>query len=202
VAIPIKSSENRAGNLLNAAFLDYFRCPDTYVDFRLSGQLSENAGYFRWGKDTVCYGHSAAGFRAREAREDLYNISDDIMLQESGIVLPFDPEEIVENLQREHYAAHFRQNNTFSGVLQRNLYYILRPYLGVSVRKHLQRLKLYNWKSISFPEWPVDCTVDRIHRRLMALVMRANGLDTMPFVWFWPDGFTSCTIITHDVEDV
>lgn len=30
--------------------------------------------------------------------------------------------------------------------------------------------------------------------------MRAAQQDKMPFIWFWPDGFESCTIITHDVE--
>jgi hypothetical protein len=32
--------------------------------------------------------------------------------------------------------------------------------------------------------------------------MKAQGIDTVPFVWFWPDGASSCTIMTHDVEQL
>jgi hypothetical protein len=32
--------------------------------------------------------------------------------------------------------------------------------------------------------------------------MRAQGLHSIPFIWFWPEGATSCAIVTHDVEDI
>ena len=34
----------------------------------------------------------------------------------------------------------------------------------------------------------------------MALELKAKGIDTMPFIWFWPDGANSCAMMTHDVE--
>ena len=43
--------------------------------------------------------------------------------------------------------------------------------------------------------------MDRIHQKLLALAMRAQGSEKLPFIWFWPDNFRSCAIITHDVED-
>src|SRR5258706_11680521 len=30
--------------------------------------------------------------------------------------------------------------------------------------------------------------------------MRSKGLETVPFIWFWPAGFRSCVMLTHDVE--
>jgi hypothetical protein len=60
---------------------------------------------------------------------------------------------------------------------------------------------LRGWKDITFPDWPVDTTVERIHQKPLALSLRAQGLERVPFIWFWPDGFSSCAIITHDVED-
>jgi hypothetical protein len=30
--------------------------------------------------------------------------------------------------------------------------------------------------------------------------MKHRGIRKAPFIWFWPDGAPSCTIITHDVE--
>jgi hypothetical protein len=30
--------------------------------------------------------------------------------------------------------------------------------------------------------------------------MEANGVDRIPFIWFWPNGANACVTITHDVE--
>ncbi|TKB90949.1 MAG: hypothetical protein E8D41_10805 [Nitrospira sp.] len=30
--------------------------------------------------------------------------------------------------------------------------------------------------------------------------LRSQRLERIPFIWFWPDGAPSCTIMTHDVE--
>ncbi len=85
--------------------------------------------------------------------------------------------------------------------LVRKAYYLLRPYLSVPVRRHLQKLHLRGWDKIPFPMWPVDCTVERVHQKLLALLMKAQGVETLPFIWFWPEGFNQCIIMTHDVED-
>ena len=84
--------------------------------------------------------------------------------------------------------------------MARSLYYALRPFLPVSIRRHIQRAYLSGWKEIQFPQWPVDRTVEQCLERLLALSMKAQGVQTVPFVWFWPDGAPSCTIMTHDVE--
>jgi hypothetical protein len=185
---------------VNAAFLEYYRCPDTHAHFALSGELSAEAGHFRWGPDTVCYGRTVSGFRANHPDSNLYDVGGDVHLDNSSVILPFDAVEIIENLHRERYSAHFREPGSLAHEAMRHVYYMLRPFLSVPVRKYLQRAKLRNWRKIPFPEWPIDCTVDRMHRRLMALAMRAKGLETMPFIWFWPEPYTSCAIITHDVE--
>src|SRR5437762_11870283 len=80
------------------------------------------------------------------------------------------------------------------------MYYWLHPFLLVAVRKHLQRAHLRDWKTILFPRLPVDRTVERILERLLAFAMKAQGLDPVPFIWFWRDGAASCAVMTHDVE--
>jgi hypothetical protein len=185
---------------VDAALLAYYRCQDTCANFGLNGPLSNDSGFFRWGTDTVCYGRSTSGSLAACSDANLYDTQADVALLESCAHLPFDPSEIIENLLRERYSAHFRESGSFANELMRRTYYSLRPYLTVPIRKHLQRLRLRNWNKIPFPEWPIDITVDRIHRRLLGLAMRAQGIVSMPFVWFWPDNFTNCAIITHDVE--
>jgi len=190
----------RGQNLMKSSFLDYFRSHHAVEALHASEQLSMDAGFFRWGEDTVCYGRSAAGFRSDRVDSSLYNVLDDTQLHSANAILPFDDEEVIENLLYERYTAHFRKSDSSSNEIIRSLYYLLRPYLTVSTRKYLQRLYLRNWRNIKFPEWPVDCTVDRIQRRLLSLAMRARSVDTLPFIWFWPDRYTSCAIITHDVE--
>src|SRR5205809_8170 len=86
--------------------------------------------------------------------------------------------------------------------LSQTVYYGLRPFLPVSIRKHLQRRRLSGWQNLAFPHWPVDRTVEVIHERLLLLSLKAKGLQRVPFVWFWPNGARSCAIMTHDVEEL
>jgi hypothetical protein len=116
------------------------------------------------------------------------------------IGLAFDAEVVIENLRRERYTAHFREEGQVLNEILRKTYYFIRPLLGSSVRRYLQKMYLRGWDKIPFPAWPVDATVDLIHQKLLALSLRAQGLEEIPFIWFWPEGFSSCAIMTHDVE--
>jgi hypothetical protein len=80
------------------------------------------------------------------------------------------------------------------------LYYGIRPVLPVGVRKYLQRVHLRDWDQISFPRWPVDCSVDDLFELLMLLTLQSQKVERIPFIWFWPDGAPSSAIMTHDVE--
>lgn len=177
---------------------DYYRCPENFSDFVTSSRDSAQAGYFRLGRDTVCYGRLANGGAATSSEGDLPDTLNRLSFEAGRINLPFDAAEVVENLRRERYAARFRQNGRD---FWERAYYLVRPLLGVSTRRHLQRARLLRaWEDVAFPHWPVDTTVERIHKKLLALVMRARGLKRIPFIWFWPEGYSSCAIITHDVE--
>ena len=187
---------------MNSAFLDHYRCPETFATFTLSGELSEDSGYFRFGPDAICFGQSSSGFRAGHATDELYDALTDVALDGAMLQLPFSPSEIVANLRYERYAsASNRNGKTLHGdSALRKVYYLVRPLLTVSVRKHLQRLHLRDWNEIPFPGWPVDPTVERILEMLLILLLKAHAVDKIPFVWFWPNGFPSCAIMTHDVE--
>jgi hypothetical protein len=64
----------------------------------------------------------------------------------------------------------------------------------------LQKAYLRDWHTIPFPNWPVDRSVDLLFERLIVLAMRFSGIARLPFIWFWPDGYNACAILTHDVE--
>src|SRR5271165_2575003 len=120
----------------------------------------------------------------------------------SAIQLPFDPVQAVENLLWERYAARSpRGGNSFkTNNAVRSIYYSVRPFLPVTVRKHFQKMYFRGWEKVRFPAWPVDRTVEDIIEQLLFVAMKSLNISRVPFIWFWPDGGSSCAIMTHDVE--
>ena len=186
---------------MNTALIDHYRCPDDCVDLKLKGRLSDADGYFRFGQDSICYGRLASGFRADRADAVLYDVLNDVTTHGSSVLLPFNPTDIVDNLRLERYAKRFSPSalNRWKQSL-RSAYYLLRPLMHVNVRKRVQRAHLNGWRNLVFPHWPVDTTVENLHEQLLLLSMRAKGVESVPFIWFWPDGARSCVLMEHDVE--
>ena len=116
--------------------------------------------------------------------------------------LSADPEQAIDNLRLERYVSsgELSSNRLLTGPLVRGAYYGLRPLLPVGTRKYLQRIALRGWSNRTFPEWPVDRTVEQILERALLLALREKNLESIPFIWFWPEGHSSCAIVTHDVE--
>jgi len=192
----VSSKENE----MNRALLDFYLCPKHFIDFWLTGQLSSDAGYFRFGQSTTCYGRSASGYRASHVDAGLYDILMDAETDTTNVRIPFDPTEVIDNLRLERYA------NEDCGALSRwerslkGIYYQLRPLMHAQIRKHIQRAHLNGWRNLPFPHWPVDTTVEDLCTQLLLLSMNAKGVNEVPFIWFWPDGAQSCVAMTHDVE--
>ncbi|MCA1563305.1 MAG: hypothetical protein LC804_24650 [Acidobacteria bacterium] len=186
---------------VDAAFLNYFRCPAGGGAFDTRGELSADEGYFRF-DGTICYGRRFGGPPARHITDALPDVSHAFAYQAGRLRLPFDLSEIVINLQQERYrqTSQNQLERMTSGKVPRRIYYFLRPMLPVPVRKHLQKIRLRGWDRIPFPRWPVDVSVERLMQSTMALVLKSRGLQRIPFIWFWPDGAQSCMMMTHDVE--
>jgi hypothetical protein len=185
---------------MNTALIDHYRCAADVANFDLSGQLSEDEGYFRFGSAT-CYGRSASGYRAKGADGPLYDVLEDVATCGSSPILPFHPTEVINNLRFERYAGQYKLSSLSrwqQGL--RNAYYYIRPLLDVNARRLVQRTHLNGWQSLSFPQWPLDTSVESICEQSLLTSMRAKGLDEVPFIWFWPDGARSCATMTHDVE--
>jgi hypothetical protein len=188
---------------LNAALIDYFRCPEGLVDLALRGDLCPGEGYFRFGPDVVCYGQSSLGYYAETPAKATCDLAYHTRTEGTTCYIPFDPSAVVNNLRRERYLG---RNPNHGGdeeqtSLVRKAYYRLRPHLGLPIRKRLQRLWLRGWEKKCFPSWPVDRTVDQLLEKLLALSMKAHRFERIPFIWFWPDGQKSCAILTHEVEE-
>jgi hypothetical protein len=185
----------------NKVFLDYFRCPPGSGAVDTLGELSETEGYFTFA-GTVCYGRPVGSRAAAEIGTDLPDVSCSVECDGEQVRLPFDLSEVVTNHQQERYrrSSSTHVERIASAALSRRVYYFLRPMLPVPIRKHLQRIRLNGWERISFPQWPVDFSVETLMQRTMALMLKSRGIRQMPFIWFWPDGAQSCVMMTHDVE--
>ena len=184
------------GSLLS----DFYRCPQLAAEFTLAADLRPIAGYFRIKDGPICYGRLSEVQPAATANGTLPEACPQVREEGKTVFLPFDPAEVVANLRLEKYKADGENSRRNDGSLARQLYYLLRPMMPVAVRKHMQRLYLRGWNRIPFPHWPVDRSVDRLHEWLLALAVQAEGTNEVPFVWFWPEGYSSCASITHDVE--
>ena len=116
-------------------------------------------------------------------------------------ILPFEPSQVIGNLRFERYLkTNSHQYGRIIHTAVQRAYYFVRPLVPFALRTHLQKSYLNLRRGIAFPQWPVDCTTENIFENLLALSLRARGVERLPFIWFWPNGASSCAIVTHDVE--
>jgi hypothetical protein len=188
-------------SMLTQAVRDRYRCPKEFLDFRLAGQLSPDAGYFQFGTAATCYGRSSYdrsnGAVQPKVTATLCDAFAGAVIDEKQVLLAFDPDEVIDNLRLERYLPH--RWGAFETALKK-IYYGIRPLTNLSIRKFLKRVHAANWQDSSFPHWPVDTTVEIICENLLLLSLEAKGVDRIPFVWFWPKGARACVAMTHDVE--
>jgi len=184
-----------------SALTEYYRCPDDYLQFELTGPLSADSGYFRLAHEAICYGRSASGYRTPDADALLYGVLRDVKQSGTTVLLPFSPTEVIDNLRLERYARQYTCSEwTQRQKFLRDGYYLLRPWMGLTLRTYVKQIHANGWRRIAFPRWPVDTTVEQLSEALLLLSMKAKGIDRVPFVWFWPRGTKGCVVLTHDVE--
>ncbi len=157
--------------------VEFFRCPEWFGDAELRVCLSDEMAR------TL-----AAAWAGELGRQQPHS-----WLSSTGFA------RMIQGLRYEHYEQ-AETDTTIGAIVLRELYYLIRPLLGVAVRRHLQRLVFRGWEKRAFPNWPVDRTVDRLHEILLAAALRNKCVQGAPFIWFWPAGYRSCALLTHDVE--
>jgi hypothetical protein len=184
---------------MNQAFLEYFRCPDNSAHFALEDRRfhGQRPGYFNFGPGLTVYGRSVVP-PCDSPTGDLTDIAAHVRMDGHTCVIPFDPDEVASNLRHELYVS--RTQAPVWKRVTRKIYYGLRPLLPTSLRCHLQRASLKGWDRKSFPQWPVDRSVDQMFAKLMTLAVKTAPGNRIPFIWFWPEAHRGCAIMTHDVE--
>jgi hypothetical protein len=185
---------------MNEHVAQYYRCQERHTKFNLAGPLSQEKGFFRFGDEGLCYGQLARDTPSPTPNGELCNMIRHTSHKNGVTYLPFDITQVVDNLRLELYSKNSCHDESPFGSKLNEIYYFLRPLLPGGIRRPLQKARLSNWKTLKFPQWPVDRSVDLLFEQLLLASLRASGLEQIPFIWFWPDGASSCAIMTHDVE--
>jgi len=183
-------------------FLDHTKCPASYVEPITCSQLSGEEGFLRVGASRL-YGRTNGVSTSRDCLGNLIAVDSSIVRNSGSVVLPFDPSELIDNLRLEKYVGAINaemKNLADKQSVWRSVYYALRPLLPVPIRRILQRFALRDWTKLTFPGWPLDTTVEDFISWLWILVLEASEEEEIPFIWFWPNGFQACAMMTHDVE--
>lgn len=181
-----------------SSFFEYTRCAETAVEpvlARLPGQMLADAN----NSDRP---ESPGTSSLLSTRQDIYDILDRGSAEVATMSIFSEIEKAIDMLRMEHYLDNSIAYDRLSGLksVARKSYYMLRPLLPISFRKHLQRFALRGWDEIPFPEWPLDMTTEALVEVGWRLLLKTSGIEKLPFIWFWPDGYSSACIMTHDVE--
>jgi hypothetical protein len=181
---------------------EFYRTPLFAPAAHICEEIKNGTGFFRFGSDIVCYGECSSGSAPDVAASADFDAQKSTIFSGSEVQLPFEMSKVIDNLRMERYVQQLSSGSKglTKHPLIRGSYYLVREFLPVWFRRHLQMAYFKDWQSIPFPHWPVDFTVDSLHEEFLRLTMRAQGCDQIPFIWFWPDGASSCLILTHDVE--
>lgn len=181
----------------------YYRLPEHWLQLEMSeAGWSGPPGYFRFGPDVICYGTWPRRRLAGAPSGALPDALVETRVEAGETYLPFDWIQVADNLRFEVYAQKSWHENSPLRSAVNAAYYFFRPLMPVALRKHLQRIRLNGWRHATFPRWPVDTSVDSFFAQLLLLSLRSQGWKSVPFIWFWPEGASSCAMMTHDVETV
>jgi len=178
--------------------IERYRFPESFLNLPGASPECHSRELSNREVGTARFGSAAADPAAALLSGDLWDAIRPRETDHGALRRPVDVDELADTLLLERYPV--RGRNAARHEHLKSIYYSLRPLVPDTLREQLQRLYLADWRSIPFPAWPVDVTVERIFKVRIAGFMKAHGLDAFPFIWFWPDGHQSCAIVTHDVE--
>ena len=163
---------------MNHPLTDYYRVPQCLIGRYSPVKFSGASGFFSLGSQAICYGQCDSGVSVRVQDAALFDVSNKIRMVGSEILLPFDLVQVIENLRRELYLAKLvpPRERIVTQEWLRKCYYFVRESLPTWIRRYGQRIYFSDWKDRPFPTWPVDLSVDRLHRVILRFSMQASGM--------------------------
>lgn len=119
---------------------------------------------------------------------------------EGDVLLPFDPDEAVENLWTERYVEAMAGSGRGPAArLMLRGYYAVRRALPrrtqIWMRRHYARVQARR----PFPRWPAEPALHDFLELFLAILADISG-QPVPYIAPWPDGHEWALVLTHDVE--
>ena len=180
---------------ITSGLTQYYRCPDAYDRFGMKGALPSTSGYFRFGQASICYGSYHRQKPSLNSVETLQDALLETLIENGTVYLPFNPAQVIANLG-------VKLTSMSGGAAQclhlRTVLLVSPGFTGQYSQAFAKGLSR-RLENLPFPRWPVIFPLI-ICWSLMLQSLRASGEERIPFIWFWPDGCSSCAIMTHDVE--
>jgi hypothetical protein len=118
---------------------------------------------------------------------------------DGGVVLPFDPNEAMQGLWSEAYAAHDAGRLAPARKAALRGYYAARPLLPRAFQIWLRRRLAAIQGRRRFPRWPVEPALHELYARLFDW-LRIVAREPVPWIAPWPRGWDWALVLTHDVE--
>jgi peptidoglycan/xylan/chitin deacetylase (PgdA/CDA1 family) len=119
--------------------------------------------------------------------------------ERGGLVLPFDPNEIVLTFWSERYTGAGATPAARLRPAALSAYYRLRPLLPRRAQLSARRLYSKVQARAPFPRWPVEPSLHGFLDLMMSWAAELAG-DGVPQIAPWPDGHRWALVLTHDVE--
>jgi hypothetical protein len=119
---------------------------------------------------------------------------------DGSIVLPFDPNALIESYWSERYLEYVRPAalNRLSALARRS-YYRARPLLPRSVQMGMRRSFSRLQSKTQFPRWPIETALHDLYDFLFSLLV-AFAERPIPYLGLWPRNWSWAFVLTHDVE--
>jgi hypothetical protein len=120
--------------------------------------------------------------------------------EEGDVLLPFDPDDVVESFWSERYGAVGRGRS--AGRLKRAAmaaYYRLRPLMPRALQIGMRRLFARLQVRARFPRWPAEPALHDFYEVVIGLLAEVSRA-AVPCLASWPDGHDWAFVLTHDVE--
>jgi hypothetical protein len=114
-------------------------------------------------------------------------------------ILPFDPDELVDNLRSERYLQLAGSRRPSVGAAARRTYYGIRPVLPRPVQMWARRGFSTVQARRAFPRWPVEPALHDLVDLVLRCVADVAGRP-VPTIAPWPRGRSWALVLTHDVE--
>ena len=121
----------------NEVLTDYYRCPPNILQFLPALLSDKRRGFFFLARTPSLRAPMMP--MPRQSGGQLDDALEHVKVEAPEIRLPFDASGVIENLRRERYSAHFREEGSALNALLRKAYYLLRPFLLVPVRRIFKR---------------------------------------------------------------